>query len=79
MFQAIIWTNAAIFLTNFSEYVTEIRAFSSNQMLVKMPSAKWRPFCLGVNVLICESFKQVGGVIIIQCVDFSDMEIYDIT
>ena len=51
--QAIIWTNAGILLiltlgTNFSE----IRALSFKKMELKMASAKWRPFCLGLNVLI---------------------------
>ena len=54
--QAIIWTNAVISLTrtlvtNFSEILSEIHAFSFKKMHLKMPSAKWRPFCLGLNVL----------------------------
>ena len=54
--QAIIWTNAGILLiwtlgTNFSEISSEIHAFSFTKMLLKMSSAKWRPFCLGLNVL----------------------------
>ena len=53
---AIIWTNAGILLirtlgTNFSEILSEIRAFSFKKMHLKMSSAKWRPFCLGLNVL----------------------------
>ena len=55
--QAIIWTNAGILLigawgTNFSEILIEIHTFSFNKMRLKMSSAKWRPFCLGLNVLI---------------------------
>ena len=55
--QAIIWTNDGVLLirtsgTNFSELVSEIRAFSLKKMHLKMSSAKWRPFCLGLNVLI---------------------------
>ena len=55
--QSIIWTNAGILLigplgTNFSEILTEIYTFSFKRMYLKMPSAKWRPFCLGLNVLI---------------------------
>ena len=47
--QAIIWTNVGILLigplaTNFSEILIEIRR-------LKMASWKWRPFCLGLNVL----------------------------
>ena len=54
--QAIIWTNAGILLirtlgTNFSEILSEIRAFSFKKMHLKMSSVKWRPFCLGLNVL----------------------------
>ena len=54
--QAIIWTNAGILLiwtlgTNFSEIISEIHAYSFKKMHLKMSSAKWRPFCLGLNVL----------------------------
>ena len=53
--QAIIWTNAKILLiwtlgTNFSEILSEIHAFSLKKMHLKMSYAKWRPFCLGLNV-----------------------------
>ena len=56
--QAIIWTNAGIWLirtlgTNFSEILNEIHAFSFRKTHLKMSSAKWRPFCLGLNVLSC--------------------------
>ena len=54
--QAIIWTNAGILLigplgTNFSEILVEIHTFWLNKMPSKMLSGKWRPFCLGLNVL----------------------------
>ena len=54
--QAIIWTNAGILLigplgTNFSEILIGIQTFSVKKMHLKMLSAKWRPFCLGLNVL----------------------------
>ena len=54
--QAIIWTNAGILLigpwgTNFSEILSEIHTFSFNKMHLKMLSGKWRPYCLGLNVL----------------------------
>ena len=54
--QAIIWTNAEILLigslgTNFSESLIEILTFSFKKMRLKISSAKWRPFCLGLNVL----------------------------
>ena len=55
--QAIIWTNDGILLiwtlgTNFSEISSEIHAVSFKKMHLKRSSAKWRPFCLGLNVLI---------------------------
>ena len=54
--QAIIWTNAGILLigplgTNFSENLIGIQTFSLKKIRLKMSSAKWRPFCLGLNVL----------------------------
>ena len=55
-YQAIIWTNAGILLigplvTNFSESLIVIHTFSFNKMHLKMSSAKWRLFCLGLNEL----------------------------
>ena len=57
--QAIIWTNAGILLirtlgTNFSEILGEIHSFSFSKMHLKMSSAKWRLFGLGLNELIAE-------------------------
>ena len=54
--QAIIWTNAGILLigplgTNFSENLMEILTFLFTKMRLKVSSAKWRPFCLSLNVL----------------------------
>ena len=57
--QAIIWTNAGILLigplrTNFNEILIGlicIQIFSFEKMHLKMSSAKWRPFCFGLNVL----------------------------
>ena len=54
--QAIIWTNAVILVirpleTNFSEILIGIQTFSFKKIRLKMSSAKWRPFCLGLNVL----------------------------
>ena len=67
--QAIIWTNAGTFLigslgTNFSEIVIEIYIFSFNKLHLKMSSAKWRPSCLGLNVLS----GSLGGIIAVQAV-----------
>ena len=54
--QTIIWTNAGILLigplgTNFIDSLIETRTFPFSKMYLKMASAKWRPFCLGLNVL----------------------------
>ena len=54
--QAIIWTNAGTLGTNFSEISIEIYTFSFNKMHLKMLYGKWRPFCLGLNVLRGSSF-----------------------
>ena len=69
--QAIIWTNAGILLirplgTNFNEILIEIHTFSFKKMHLKMSSAKWRPFCLGLNVLMHWSVRDVKAVL--QCV-----------
>ena len=58
--QAIIWTNAGILLigplgTNFIEILIGIQTFSFKKMYLKMSSAKWRQFCLGLNVLNTQS------------------------
>ena len=55
--QAIIWTNAGLLLigplgTNVSEISIEISTFSFKKMRLKVSSAKWRPFRLGLNVLM---------------------------
>ena len=55
--QAIIWTNAGILLIgplgiSFNENLIGIQTFLFYKMHLKMSSAKWRPFCLGLNVLL---------------------------
>ena len=54
--KVIIWTNACILLigplgTNFSEMLVKILTFSFTKMRLNVSSAKWRPFCDGLNVL----------------------------
>ena len=54
--QGIIWTNAAILLietlgTIFSEIWSEIHAFSFKKMHLKMSSAKWQSYYIGLDVL----------------------------
>ena len=55
--QAIFWTNAGILLigplgTNFNEISIEIHKFSFKKIHLNMSSGKWRPSCLGLNVLM---------------------------
>ena len=69
--QAIIWTNAGILLigtleTNFNEILIEIHTVSFKKMRLKMSSGKWRPFCLGLNVLIASY-----GISMFPCYDQS--------
>ena len=54
--QVIIWNNAGLLLieplgTNFSEISIGSQIFSFKKMHLRMSSGKWRPFCLGFNVL----------------------------
>ena len=54
--QAITWTNAGILFIralriHFSEIVSEIHTFSFQKIHLKMSSAKWRQFCLDLNLL----------------------------
>ena len=63
--QAIIWTNAGILLigplgTNFSEILIEIHTFSFKKIDWKMWSGKWRPSCLGLNVLKIHQINRSG-------------------
>ena len=60
--QAIIWNNAGILLigplgTNFTGILIEIHTFSFKKMHLKMSSGKWRPFCLGLNVIIKSIYR----------------------
>ena len=58
--QAIIWTNAGILLirplgTNFSEILIGIQTFWFKKMRL---TGKWRPLCLGLNVLNKTMFER---------------------
>ena len=62
--QTIIWTNAGMLLighveTNFDEILIEILTFSFKKMCLKLSSAKWLQFCLGLNELKQLTLKQV--------------------
>ena len=66
--QAIIWTNAGILLigllgTNFNEMLIEIHAFSFTKIHLKMSSGKWRPFCLGLNMLTRQPSTDVFSMV----------------
>ena len=66
--QAIIWTNAVILFirplgTNFNEIWIKILTFSFTKMRLKVSSAKWRPICLGLNVLSCYIMRCAPGPI----------------
>ena len=55
--QAIIWNNVGLLLIeplgkNFSKISIGIRTFSFKKTHLNMSSMKWRPFCLGLNVLM---------------------------
>ena len=68
--RAIIWTNAGILLigtlgTNFSEIVITIEKFSFKKMHLNMYSGKWKPLCLGLNVIT----HSLDSKHLYQCVD----------
>ena len=60
--QAIIWPNAGMLLigplgTNFSEILIVIETFSFKKMHLKISSAKWCPFFLGLSVLTTQGAR----------------------
>ena len=67
--QAIVWTSDEVLLiwplgTNFSDIFSKIHTFSFKKMYLKTSSAKWRPFCIGLNVLTLEikfSYSYTSG------------------
>ena len=66
--QAIIWTNAGILLVgplgiNLSEFLTEILTSLLKNMHLKVSSAKWRPFCLGLNVLTHWGLNKMADIV----------------
>ena len=63
--QVIIRTNAGMLLngplrTIFSEILSKIYTFNFKKMHLNISSAKWRPFCLGLNVLIKTMLESAG-------------------
>ena len=77
--QAIIWTNAGILLigplgTNFTENLIEILTCSFTKIRLKVSSAKWRPFCLGLNVLMQLSYVVLWAEMQFQSIYTIDMQ-----
>ena len=77
--QAIIWTSAGILLTgpletNVGEILIEIRAFSFKKMHLKLLSAKWQPFRLGLNVLKYQMPHKPNFVLMDDLTSFSLMD-----
>ena len=78
--QAIIWTNAGILLigplgTNFSEFLVGIQTFSFRKIHLKILSALWRSYHLGLN----ESIGPLGtnfNEILIEIDTFSFKKIH---
>ena len=79
--QAIIWTNVGILLvgplgTNSNEILIAIQTFSFKKMHLKISSAKWRPFCFGLDVLKClallqSRWRQSAGKLLTSNIDQS--------
>ena len=67
--QSIIWTNDGILLigalgTNFSEILIEIQTSSFGKNRLRVSSAKWRPFCLGLNELTRQHASHVRHALV---------------
>ena len=43
----------------FNENLINVQQFSLKELHVKMSSAKWRPFCLGLNVLMAKYILEI--------------------
>ena len=74
--QAIIWTNAGLLLivplgTNFSEILIEILTLPFKKMRLNVSSAKRRPFCLGLNVLILWLLMDGIGSTVLVLLEYS--------
>ena len=50
--------------TNFIEVLIGIQTLSFKKMHLKMSSAKWRPFCLGLNVLMSGAHTKIPNPVI---------------
>ena len=75
--QSITWTNVGILSigppgTNLSEKLIDIHTFSFKKIHLKMSSGKWRPICLGLNVIRWISdgwfmYLQGSGYVYVPC------------
>ena len=84
--QAIIWTNAGLLLmgplgTNFNEILIKILTFSFKKMLLKVSTANWRPFCLGLNVLMpptchCVQYRDIWGRVLTRLLGLTEVHPY---
>ena len=82
--QAIIWTSDGILLirplrTTFSEISIEMQICSFKKMRLKVSSAKWLPFCLGLNVftiihVLSGHFTSVVCTTLMQCPSYWIMD-----
>ena len=66
--QAIIKTNDGELLiglleTNFNKIGNKIEQFSFKELYLKMPSAKWQPFCISINVLTHKQLETHGCIL----------------
>ena len=82
--QAITWTNVGILLigplgTNFSEMLIEIHTFLFKKIHLKMSSGKWRPFCLGLNVLINADCNFTACTTVASPILLSEWSYYSLT
>ena len=69
--QAIIWTNAGILLlgpprTTFNETLIKIHTFSFKKIPFKMSAGKWRPFWLGLNVLMQDCSISIANALFLK-------------
>ena len=70
--QAIIWTNDGILFigplrTNSNDISIQILTFSFTKIRLKVTSAKWRSFCLGLNVLSDSNLRKISKVMQEHC------------
>ena len=74
--QGIIWTNAAILFFRplgviFNKILIEIHIIAFKKIHFEMSSGKWRPFCLGLNLLTIHVWQcnrcSVTNALVVAC------------